>query len=123
MFGAAGVLMKSCIQLLGHLPTQNTAEKVTLPRSESRNVASTAHLLSFSECLFGEFGKRWVGSECKINVAVRQSAVGSGIASAPKQPLGLAIQGMKPTPEKHLTVGRTIAPALNEFAVVVPAGF
>src|ERR1700692_695768 len=115
MFGAAGVLMKSCIQLLGHLPTQNTAEKVAFPRSKSRNVVRTAHLLGFSECLVGEPGKRWVGSECQIHVAVRQSAVCSRIASAPKQQLGFAIQGMKPAPKKHLTVGRTIAPALREF--------
>ena len=57
MCGAAGVLVKSCIQLLGHLPTQNTAQKVTFPRSESRNVVRTAHLLSLSERLVGELGK------------------------------------------------------------------
>src|ERR1035441_4134117 len=107
MFGAAGVLMKSCIQLLGHLPTQNTAEKVTFPRSKSRNVVRAAHLLSLSECLVGELGKRWVGPECQIQVAVRQSAVGSRIASARQQPLSLVIQGMKPAPEKRFTVRRT----------------
>ena len=83
--------MKSCIQLLGHLPTQNTAEKVTFPRSESRNVVRTAHLLSFSECLVGELRKRWVGSECQIHVAVRQSAVGQD-RSAREQPTPLALQ-------------------------------
>src|ERR1700688_1194344 len=123
MFGTAGVLMKSCIQLLGHLPTQNTAEKVAFPRSKSRNVVRTAHLLGFSECLVGEPGKRWVGSECQIHVAVRQSAVGSRIASARQQPLGFAIEGMKPALQKHVIVGRTIATTLRDFAIVVSACF
>jgi hypothetical protein len=55
---------------------------MNFPRSESRNVPSTAHLLSFSERLVGELGKRWVGSACQIHVAVRQGAVGSRIARA-----------------------------------------
>ena len=115
--------MKHCVEALGSFPAHQASKEFASPRSESWNVVRTVHLLSFSECLVGELGKRRVGFKCQIQVSVRQSAVGSGIASARQQPLGLAIQGIKPAPEKHFTVSCTVAPAVHELAIVVAACF
>ena len=115
--------MKRCIEAFGSFPADDVSKQFAFPGSETGMVVGIPHLPSLSECLVGELGKRGVGSECQIQVAVCQSAVGSRVASARKQPLGLAIQGMKPALQKHLTVGRTIATALHEFAIVVPPCF